>query len=214
MQALVLDFGGPVLKTPFELLRAGEERAGLAPGALNWTGPFDPESDADWQAMQAFEITERTYWQRKADHFAELTGAKPTFKALMDVLFDIDEELLVRPEALRLIADARAAGFRIAVLTNDMRAFHGDAWVARMRVLDQVDVLVDGSVEHVLKPHPEIYLLLLERLELSAGECLFLDDQPLNIAGAETVGMNTVWFDVLHPVESYAAVRQILGLVG
>jgi hypothetical protein len=35
MKALVLDFGGPVLRTPFELLRGGERRAGLPPGSLD-----------------------------------------------------------------------------------------------------------------------------------------------------------------------------------
>ncbi|MGD9957681.1 MAG: HAD family phosphatase, partial [Candidatus Nanopelagicales bacterium] len=53
MTALVLDFGGPVLRTPFELLRGGEARVGLSEGSLAWTGPFDPDADADWRLMQA-----------------------------------------------------------------------------------------------------------------------------------------------------------------
>ncbi len=212
MKALVLDFGGPVLHTPFELLRGGEVRAGLPVGALDWTGPFDPAADRDWQRMQAGEITERAYWQLKADEFARLTGRPATFQGLMEILFEADERELIRPGAWDLIADARAAGLAIAVCTNDMRAFHGDAWVDGMRVLDQVDVLVDGSVEHVLKPDPRIYAMVVERLGVAATDCVFVDDQPGNVAGAVAGGMSAVWFDVTDPTASYLEVRAALHL--
>ena len=211
--AVVLDFGGPVLRTPFELLRAGERRVGLAPGTLDWSGPFDPSADADWRLMQSGGITERDYWQRKADRFAELTGREATFQGLMDVLFSADEDELVRPEAAALVADARAAGIAVAVCTNDMQAFHGEAWVARMSILSGLDALVDGSVEHVLKPDPRIYRLVLDRLGLPAEQCLFVDDQPGNIEGARAVGMQTEWFDVTAPERSWLEVRRALGLV-
>ncbi len=42
--ALVLDFGGPVLLTPFELTARTERRLGLRAGSLPWRGPFDPGS--------------------------------------------------------------------------------------------------------------------------------------------------------------------------
>ncbi len=212
--ALVLDFGGPVLRTPFELLRAGERRVGLAPGTLDWSGPFDPAADADWRLMQAGGITERDYWQRKANRFAELTGREATFQGLMNVLFSADEDELVRPEAAALVDEARAAGIAVAVCTNDMQAFHGQAWVARMSLLGRLDALVDGSVEHVLKPDPRIYHLVLDRLDLPAEQCLFVDDQPGNIGGALAVGMQTEWFDVTAPEQSWLAVRRRLGLAG
>jgi putative hydrolase of the HAD superfamily len=210
MKALVLDFGGPVLRTPFELLRGGERRSGLAAGTLDWTGPFDPRLDDAWRAMQAGDMTERDYWMRRSEQFAELTGRDSSFRGLMDVLFDADEAELVRPEALAAIAAAHERGLAVAVLTNDMRAFHGDEWVARMRVLDMIDVVVDGSVEHVLKPDPRIYRLALDRLAVPARDCLFVDDQPGNIEGARHVGMQTVWFDVTDPSGSYDSVLQML----
>ncbi len=214
MKALVLDFGGPVLRTPFELLRGGERRLGLPEGSLDWTGPFDPSADRDWQDQQAGVITERAYWQRKADRFGELTGRPATFLGLMEVLFDAPEDELVRSAAVPTIRAAHQAGLAVAVLTNDMRAFHGDAWVARMRVLDEIDVLVDGSVEHVLKPDPAIYRLALDRLDVAAADCLFVDDQPVNVAGAQSVGMGTLWFDVTDPGASYAELHSRLGLRG
>ena len=212
MRAVVLDFGGPVLRTPFELLRTGERTAGLAPGSLDWRGPFDPEADEDWRLLQAGGITERAYWQRKADRFAELTGREATFQGLMEVLFAPDETELVRGEATALVEDARAAGLAVAVCTNDLEAFHGRAWMERISILSRLDLLVDGSVEHVLKPDPRIYALVLERLGLPAQECLFVDDQPANVEGARAAGMQVEWFDVTAPGASWVVVRRRLGL--
>jgi len=210
MKALLLDFGGPVLRTPFELLRGGEVRAGLAEGSLGWTGPFDPLADVEWRRMQRGDITEREYWQRRADEFAALTGREASFRGLMDVLFAGAEDELVRPEARDAVALAKRAGLSVAVLTNDMRAFHGDEWVARMSILGEMDVVVDGSVEHVLKPDPRIYRLAAERLGIDAEECLFVDDQPGNVDGARAVGMPALWFDVTAPGTSYATVVSTL----
>ena len=214
MKALVLDFGGPVLKTPFELLRGGEQRAGLAAGSLDWSGPFAPSRDDAWRDMQAGDMTERDYWTLRAGQFADLTGRDSSFRGLMDVLFAGDEGELVRPEAVVTIDDAHADGLAVAVLTNDMRAFHGDEWVERMRVLDSVDVLVDGSVEHVLKPDPRIYRLAVQRLGVAPGDCLFIDDQPGNVEGARHIGMAALWFDVTDPAASYAEVRGVLASSG
>jgi putative hydrolase of the HAD superfamily len=214
MRALVLDFGGPVLRTPFELLRGGERRAGLPEGTLHWTGPFDPDADPDWRRMQRGEITERGYWQGRAEELAALTGRAPTFRGLMDLLFEGSEDELVRPEARDAVGAVRRAGLATAVLTNDMRAFHGEEWVARMSILRSMDAVVDGSVEHVLKPDPRIYRLVIERLGLAAEDCLFVDDQPGNVAGAQAVGMPAVWFDVTRPGDSYATVLATLAGTG
>ena len=110
------------------------------------------------------------------------------------------------------MADAKTAGYKVAVLTNDMKAFHGQAWVDRMTILTELDALVDGSIEHVLKPNHEIYELMVSRLGIAAENCLFVDDQPANVAGAESVGMQTIWFDVLDPQGSYSKIRSTLGL--
>jgi putative hydrolase of the HAD superfamily len=210
VKALLLDFGGPVLRTPFELLRGGERRAGIPDGSLDWTGPFDPSRDADWRAMQRGEMSERDYWQRKADDFATRGGGEATFRGLMDALFAGPETELVRPEAREVVALAKAAGLVVAVLTNDMRAFHGDAWIARMTILGEMDLVVDGSVEHVLKPDPRIYRLATERLGVEPEDCLFVDDQPGNVEGARAVGMAAIWFDVTAPERSYAQVLAAL----
>ena len=55
------------------------------------------------------------------------------------------------------------------------------------------DIAVSGD-EGVIKPDPAIYRLLLERNGLNASDCLFIDDSPKNVAGAEAVGMKAHHF--------------------
>lgn len=55
------------------------------------------------------------------------------------------------------------------------------------------DILVSGQ-EKLLKPDPAIYQRLLERNGLRASECVFIDDAPENVAGAEAAGLRAVLF--------------------
>jgi putative hydrolase of the HAD superfamily len=56
-KALILDFGGVISRTLFETHALSEAALGLAAGTLTWQGPFAPETDALWQAMQADQIS-------------------------------------------------------------------------------------------------------------------------------------------------------------
>ena len=119
-------------------------------------------------------------------------------------LYDPPRPGLVRDGALALIHDARAAGHPVGVLTNDLRAFHADEWIEQMHVLDEVDVLVDGSVEGYLKPHPRLYELMAERLGVGFADMVFVDDQMTNVRGAEALGITTV---AVRPTTSRNGVR-------
>ena len=211
MKAVVLDFGGPVLVTPFERLKALERSLGLAPGTFGWRGPFDPGTDPLWRSMQAGELTEPAYWAERAAEVAAVSG-EDGVPAMMVRLFDGPEDELVRPQARALVAEATAAGLETAVLTNDLHAFHEPTWIAGMRVLAEVGCVVDTSHHGTRKPEPAAYRLVLDRLGVAADQAVFVDDQPANAAGAEAAGMAAVWFDVTRPDHSYRQVRRAIGL--
>jgi putative hydrolase of the HAD superfamily len=213
LPALVFDFGGPVLLTPFELV---EELGPDAPAyrLLHERGPMAPADhpDADWAELMAGQITEREYWDHRAAEWGRLGGGGESIRAMIAHLYDPPRAGLLREGAVKLIHDARTAGHPIGVLTNDLHAFHSDEWVAQMHVLDQVDVLVDGSIEGHLKPHPRLYELMAERLGVAFADMVFVDDQPVNIRGAEALGIRTVSLDPRDPEAAYGELRSILGL--
>jgi putative hydrolase of the HAD superfamily len=190
----------------------GERSLGLEPGTFAWTGPFDPDSDRDWVDFQAGAMTERDYWARRCQEFHALSGEPAQMPAFMAHLYSGTEEELVRPAARELIADAKAAGIPVGILTNDLTAFHDQSWLDRMTILREFDQMVDGRTDGVLKPDPRAYLLMAERLGVDATECVFIDDQPGNIAGAQAVGMRTAHLDPVDPEPGFVQARHMLGL--
>jgi 2-haloacid dehalogenase len=61
-----------------------------------------------------------------------------------------------------------------------------------------------------VKPDPAIYRLLLDRNGLEASSCLFIDDSPKNVAGAEAVGMKAHHFTSPARLRDYLAGAGIL----
>ena len=53
-------------------------------------------------------------------------------------------------------------------------------------------IVISGE-EKLKKPDERIFRLLLERYDLVADECLFIDDSPVNVRSAEQLG-----FEVIH----------------
>lgn len=201
MRRLLLDFGGVVIKTPFEMVH----RIGSPP----WFGPFDPKRDELWAQMQNGLITERQYWHTRAK--GQWGDAEDPLMAMFDQLFAPPPDDVVRPEVLALIADYPAA-----VLTNDLGRFHPPEWLDAMGLAGVFEPLIDLSDTTTLKPHPRSYARALEVLgeaaegALHADSIVFVDDQPGNIAGAEASGIPSIWFDVTDPAGSVERVRTAL----
>ena len=55
------------------------------------------------------------------------------------------------------------------------------------------DMVISGEVGHV-KPQPEIFHILLEKVGRPAQECLFIDDSLANIQQAQRIGFATIHF--------------------
>jgi putative hydrolase of the HAD superfamily len=201
LKHLLLDFGGPVLLTPFELIGKAEETL----GHISWRGPFDTGSDPEYVRWQAGEITEREYWSvRGAPYGLDLRG-------LMQHFYEPAGDYLVRPAMAELIERHRAAGRVVGVLTNDLHAFHGPEWMAGISVIDQFDFIVDGSLTGYLKPDPRSFELALEAFgSPDPGDVVFVDDQRINLRGAEAVGLSTVFFDPTDPTSSFERIEAAL----
>ena len=214
IHGLLLDIGGVLIRTPFELLGPTERRLGLAAGALGSRALFSPEPDEAFDRVATGELTERAYWQQRAEAAAPLLGTPPDTRSFMQALFDHPPAEIVRHDAAALLTDARAAGLRTGLLTNDLYDFHGEEWVARIPVFHTVDALVDVSQHGVLKPDPRAYRLGTEAMGLEAEELLFLDDQPVNVAAARAAGLAVIRIHVTAPGEGFAKARAALGLTG
>ncbi|WP_137155645.1 HAD-IA family hydrolase [Rhizobium sp. FKL33] len=212
-KALILDFGGVVTRTLFETHDVTERALGLAPGSLTWRGPFDVSSDPLWMRMQAREITERDYWTTRTAEVGALVGETWTdMQTFVQRARGAEPELVLRPEAREAILAARAAGMKLAILSNELDLFYGAEFRKRFPLIELFDVIVDATYTRILKPDPRAYELVLAELGLERQDCVFVDDQLKNIEGAVAIGLPHVHFDVTHPAESYRRALQMLGL--
>jgi putative hydrolase of the HAD superfamily len=115
----------------------------------------------------------------------------------------------LEPNAVMLsaLAAARADGYRMGLLTNNVRE-----WGPRWRPMVPVDALFDDVVDSadvgLRKPDPAIYVLACERLGVHAHECVFVDDFAHNCEAAEALGMTAVWFQ--DTADAVAQLRRLL----
>ena len=96
-----------------------------------------------------------------------------------------------RPEIWEKIARLKEKGYKIYILSNYSKELFEkhtkDA--AFLKVLD--GGIVSYQVKEI-KPYRRIYELLLNKYDLKAEECLFLDDRADNVEGARNLGIQAV----------------------
>jgi putative hydrolase of the HAD superfamily len=210
--ALLLDLGGTVFRSGSEMLALlGEAHPSLR-DVVARRGPLGPVPDPEWGTMIDGGMTEREYWTRRCAEVGAALGRDWSVPEFMTALFSGTGEDLVRPGAAALVADARAAGVPVGVLTNDLRAFHGDATMAAHPLLREVDALVDASVTGILKPDPRAYALGAQALGREPEDIVFVDDMPWAVRGAREAGMVALQLDLTDPEAVWPRVRAALHL--
>lgn len=212
-KALVLDFGGVISRTLFETHALSEAALGLAPGTLGWRGPFDAPNDPLWQDMQADRISERDYWMARTREVGHLVGETwDKMETFVQRARGADVEAVIRPEAVVAIHAAKAAGCKLAILSNELDLFYGTGFRQRLPLLGLFDLIVDATYTHILKPDPRAYGSCEALLGLAPHDCVFVDDQRRNIEGAERAGWHAVALDVRRPGAAFAQALQALGV--
>jgi 2-haloacid dehalogenase len=146
------------------------------------------------------------------DAIAEATARHPGYAEAI-AAYDLrwHETILAPIDGTVAILDAlKAQGTPLYAITN----WHQDKFretQARFPFLTSSfrDIVVSGD-ERLIKPDPAIYRLLLERNGLRAADCLFIDDSPKNVAGAEAVGMKAHHFTSPENLRAHLAGAGIL----
>ena len=130
-----------------------------------------------------------------AEVVAGLVTRHPAHRLALEAWRDRWIETIPRevPGADQLLRDLKTAGYRLVGLSN----FSNETFPlcrARYDVFDHFDDIVLSGNVGVAKPDPAIYLVMCERSSIRPEEAVFIDDSPLNVAGAEAVGMRALHF--------------------
>jgi putative hydrolase of the HAD superfamily len=103
----------------------------------------------------------------------------------------------VRPfdDSIEVLKALRLAGIRTGLVTNAaMPMWMRDAELQETGLLEHLDVRVTAGDVGKLKPHPEPFRVVMQRLSVAPSEAIFVGDRVQDdIAGAQLAGMRAVW---------------------
>ena len=184
--AVVFDIGGVVQDSPLHAIARYERERGIEANAINRVVVAAGEQGA-WARLERGELTVQTFTEPfEADCRAQ--GITIDGRHLMA---KIAEASVPRPRMLEAIRRIRAAGLRVAALTNN--------WIPtdapRSRLDAHFDIVVESAIVGLRKPDPRIYTLVCERLGVPPPRVAFLDDIGRNLKPARALGMATIKVD-------------------
>lgn len=189
--AVLFDFGGVFLPSPFEVVYRAASQFGAPPETVLATcfGSYDQDTDHPWHRLERGEITAEEALSGIAalgkesgfdiDPIAVLSGAMGTGN-------------IIREDVVNAAREMKALGLKTAVVTNNIREY-GPQW-RKMLPLDEIfDTVVDSCEEGIRKPNPQIFELTLNPLgDVPPERAVFLDDAPGNITAASALGMHAI----------------------
>lgn len=188
-QAVIFDFGGVFIDSPFTALQAAAAEHQLDPDEMLGVifGPYDQDTDHPWHRLERGEITVFEARDRiVADSVAQVGREVDPFQLLSSL-----SGSEIRHEMVEFCRSVRSDGLRTGLLTNNAKEFE-DFWRPLLPLDELFDDVVDSSEVGLRKPDARIYELALGRLDVAAPDAVFVDDAPGNVAGAERVGMRAV----------------------
>jgi putative hydrolase of the HAD superfamily len=206
IEAVISDFGG-VLTTPLlQSFMAFQDQTGITTEVLGKGMQAATEANGENPLfeMERGEITEVAFLEKLTAGLEPLLGHRPEMHRFKEIYF---EALEPNPGMIELMRELKASGYRMAMLTNNVREW--EPWWRPMLPVDEIfETVVDSGFVGCRKPESKIYSIALERLGLPAEACLFVDDVLINCEGAERAGMTAVHFQ--DNEQAIAGVRSAL----
>ncbi len=109
----------------------------------------------------------------------------------------------LRPGARELLAELRASGLRLGVISNTLQpGRYMDRALARRGLLEYFRTRTYSSDEGVAKPHPAIFRAAIAAMGVPPGRAVHVGDRLLaDVAGARRAGMRAVLIRVPQRAE-------------
>jgi HAD superfamily hydrolase (TIGR01509 family) len=100
---------------------------------------------------------------------------------------------------LNALSTLRLHGYRLAVCSNSVRETV-EMMMKKSGLLNYLEFFLSNQDVIKAKPDPEIYQKAIQRLELTPGECLIVEDNPHGIAAAQASGAHVLQVHDVHDV--------------
>ncbi|MFZ9445518.1 MAG: HAD-IA family hydrolase [Ilumatobacteraceae bacterium] len=188
IRAVLWDFGGVILSSPFEAFNRYEDSRGLPRDIIRRVNATNPHSNA-WALLERSEISPARFDSLFAEESAALGHRIPG----ADVLGLLSGE--VRPEMVAALDSVIDAGYLTACLTNNVVSTSEPANERQQEVravMARFHHVVESSKVGCRKPEPRFYEIACGLLGVTPDECVFLDDLGINLKPAAAMGMRTI----------------------
>jgi putative hydrolase of the HAD superfamily len=184
MQAVVFDFFGVICSeiTPFVLPKYMSPEA-----AVLYKSTMVHKADLGQIGLD--EVLE---------HLSGVTGVSAAqLKAEFWLHVKIDPVMVTLIEGLR-------QNYRTALLSNAIKPFLRE--ILGKHDLERLfDIIMVSAEEGIAKPDPAFFQRMIDKLGVPAKECLFIDDNIVNVETAKLVGMQAVLFEDVESLQTELA---------
>lgn len=141
----------------------------------------------DWKDFDCALITEKEAVKRASDRLKiAQSEAEELFK-------QTKESLTLIHKTRDVLLDVKKKNLKAYCLSNISPELFSYLY-ERHDLFKLFNGIVTSGVEKTGKPHKRIFEILLERHQLNAKECLFIDDSEANTTTANELGINSITF--------------------
>lgn len=189
--AVLWDFGGVILTSPFEAFNRYESELGLPKDFIRGLNARNGDTNA-WAKMERSEVSLEQFVALFEEEARQHGHALDGWRILQSLSGDI------RPQMVEALRRCKAA-FRVACITNNMKHGEGpgmarspDKALAVAEVMTLFEHVVESSKLGLRKPDPRIYQHACELLGVRPEDCIYLDDLGINLKPARALGMRTI----------------------
>lgn len=208
--AVLWDFGGVILSSPFEAFARYERDAGLPKDFIRGLNTRNPDTNA-WAKMERSEVSLQGFVDLFEAEALESGHKLDGWNVLRILSGDI------RPQMVEALRRCKAAGFRVACITNNMKTGEGPGMSrspekakAVAEVMTLFEHVVESSKVGFRKPDPRIYQYACKLLGVAPEHCIYLDDLGINLKPARALGMRTI--KVGDPDVALAELQEMVGI--
>jgi len=181
IKAVIFDLGGVVLKNAMAVVyKKTSETFNIDIETLK------NKSKSLIREWQINKISSEEFWKLVA---AELKVDAKSLKDLWDKTFA--ENSLPNEEVIEIVKELKR-NYKIALLSNTVEP-HAE-YNKKRRDFDLFPQVFLSNEIGMRKPNREMYEYVAKTMEVKCEECVFTDDEEVNVEGARKVGMYAILF--------------------
>ena len=197
IKAIIFDMDGVIVDTEFQDFRIQQEFIKKENPSINQV-----KTNFDELIGQSYNMLYETL-RKFIGSNDSLNEIKRRFEAYNAIAYEsINYQQLFRKELLPILKWAKSKGVLLAVASSSTYE-HIIEVLNSCNIKDYFDVIYSGEFVEESKPNPAIYLITLEKLNVSANQEITIEDSYYGISAAKAAGITTIAYK-----ETRAAIDQ------